>query len=206
MDKFGNAITVVKTLGIELPQHHEELADLFELFTGELRYLEVGARYGGSLFVLAQAIQPGGDLVVIDMPGGPWGRGNSEPVLEVVLGMLRVQNYNASIYWGNSTGRVAIDFVDDLLPDNDFVCLIDGDHAYEGVRADWENHGKRAKMCAFHDIANDHSPGPNPQPMGVKKFYNELIETGEITQHAELVSKNSKFGIGVVWPSHPEGV
>lgn len=45
--------------------------------------------------------------------------------------------------------------------------FIDGDHAYDGVKSDWENYGPLASVVAFHDIL----PRPDHQ---VDRLWQEL--------------------------------
>jgi hypothetical protein len=67
------------------------------------------------------------------------------------------------------------------------VVFIDADHSYDAVSRDFNNYGKNAKMCAFHDIDDYFCPG-------VKNFWDE-IKIKYINK--EFISNQSKLGIGV---------
>lgn len=56
------------------------------------------------------------------------------------------------------------------------LCFIDGNHEYSYVKRDFENLGKNATICMFHDINDQPNPlHPGCVP-GVAKFWNELKE------------------------------
>lgn len=80
------------------------------------------------------------------------------------------------------------------------LILIDGDHSYEGVKADYEISKDSCRILVFHDILNDSC-------LGVVQFWNELkrnemfnYEFHEFTEQYEDVWNNTNrtyLGIGV---------
>lgn len=75
----------------------------------------------------------------------------------------------------------------------DFV-LIDGDHSYPGVLADWEHYGPMVRpggIVCFHDIMGE--PVEN-----VPRLWHE-IKTAPGSQTVEIMGELDCRGIGVVW-------
>ena len=71
------------------------------------------------------------------------------------------------------------------------LCFIDGDHSYEWVKRDFENIGKNAKYCMFHDIQDSWI-----ENNGAERFWNEIKTTNdkEFLYHPE---GDKYFGIGI---------
>ena len=76
-----------------------------------------------------------------------------EPILRESIREIGAMGHEAHLFIGNSRAPSLVAAVQALGP-YDF-CFIDGDHSYEGVKADWENYGPHAKIVAFHDIINN---------------------------------------------------
>jgi len=58
------------------------------------------------------------------------------------------------------------------------LCFIDGIHKYSYVKRDFENIGKYANICMFHDINSIYNPlYPEHACPGVVKFWKELKKT-----------------------------
>jgi hypothetical protein len=68
--------------------------------------------------------------------------------------------------------------------------FIDGDHSYEGVKADWENYGPMCKIVGFHDIAG--------QVAGCVRFWNELKASVKY-RIEEFLAPETHMGIGIVY-------
>jgi hypothetical protein len=75
------------------------------------------------------------------------------------------------------------------------LIMIDGDHSYDAVRADFEiNRGFGHRFLALHDIANVH-----PSAIGVKKLWEELdgLKLEIIRPHIEMGLTETTMGIGI---------
>jgi predicted O-methyltransferase YrrM len=77
------------------------------------------------------------------------------------------------------------------------LLFIDGDHTYEGVKADFEKYlplVKKGGLIAFHDILD--TPEHRAQNCYVAKFWEEIKQQHE---HKEFVSQPLNWGgIGVL--------
>lgn len=81
----------------------------------------------------------------------------------------------------------------------DFV-FIDGDHGYEGVKADFYNvlpHLEKNTPVAFHDIVisqmhHDHG-------CYVGEFWRDLKKEYKATKFDEIITNDEWAGIGIVW-------
>ncbi len=135
------------------PEHQWELDALTKIsrMHGCASFLEIGSRNGISLAILARSLPPGSRIVSVDLPGGPWGKGCDGSQLKRVVADLRQAGYDAHLFLGYSADQAIVDEVWSLRPFD--LCYIDGDHTYEGVKADFENYGPMIeKVLAFDDI------------------------------------------------------
>lgn len=78
------------------------------------------------------------------------------------------------------------------------LAFIDADHSYTGVRADWENVGKYARIAMFHDINNDSCPG-------VFKLWNEIKQEGSVMEYKYHTDGLNVHGIGLIF-NRPDSV
>jgi predicted O-methyltransferase YrrM len=81
----------------------------------------------------------------------------------------------------------------------DFV-LIDGDHSYEGVKADFYNvlpYLKKGTPVAFHDIVISHFHHTHGCYVG--EFWRDLTSNYNATKFDEITTNNEWAGIGIVW-------
>lgn len=209
MTPFDEAVKAPAELGIELPQDREELRQLYELMQRErvVNMLEIGSRNGGSLSVLAQAVVEGGEIVAVDMPDGPWGHTHSWANLLRVGSWLGGIGYTGAEIKGNSQDQYTVAIAKGNMNGPIDFCFIDGDHSYEGVKADWENYGRHARICAFHDIAPNPgrcvNEGKGRGVLGVRQLWDELKAAGWPCKY-EFISDPTKYGIGVVYPKEFE--
>jgi methyltransferase family protein len=183
--------------GRRLAQHPEELGAFIGLLTSEgvCSYLEVGARYGDTFEVVMHALPVGSRGVAVDLPGGPWGLAASRHALKEVVRELNQEGYDCRIIFGNSQSPQVRHEVASHGPYD--VVLIDGDHRYESVAADWRNYGSLGRIVAFHDIAGVGRLEKRSQlPVQVDRLWNELKTSH---RHREIVAPKSIMGIGVIF-------
>ena len=202
------------------PQHKAELDTVARrvVVARDVRaYLEIGVRNGISLQIIGEAMRRGGMIVAVDLVAGPWGTPGSGESLRAVATQLREKRgHRVDLVFGDSRAaqtrdtvwrlakdcpRVARGAIPGSPPDLirgpgrpfDFV-LIDADHTYEGVSADWLFYGQMGRIVVFDDIAGDEAKG-----FGVPKLWAELkaAANGEWWTR-EYVEEGSNNGKGVL--------
>lgn len=183
-----------------LSQVDSELEGLIDILVAEkvTRFLEVGSRYGGSLWRIANALPRGSVVVSCDSGGGMGGnKPGATDSLKACIARLNEIGYHAHLVVGDSQKE---DTIRDVLRHKPFdAAFIDADHEYKGVTRDWENYGPYARIVAFHDIGWI-KPEKYLQSklVEVPKFWNE-VKQGR--RHREFIdySTGKTMGIGVVW-------
>lgn len=156
--------------------------------------LEIGTFRGGTLFVFSRLAAPDAMIISLDLPVSLRGR-----LVRVAQGplfqrftygrqsmhLLREDSHSpaSAAHVGAIRGDRPLDFL-----------FIDGDHAYEGVKADFELHSRAVRpggIVAFHDIAMK-------PPCGVPQLWAELKAK---YRHTEIVHEKGpkSMGIGVLW-------
>lgn len=167
--------------------HHEECS----------LYLEIGSKFGGSLWRAAQAMPKGSRIVSVDLPNGTKAWKESSASLVACIDELKREGYDARIIWGDSKSPDVIRKVALYGP---YHCImIDADHRLPGVTADWENYnGMSRGMVAFHDIAWHRAPEWKGVRIDVPQFWSSIKND---YRHKEIIhcptGKNN--GIGVLW-------
>jgi hypothetical protein len=152
--------------------------------------LEVGSSFGGTLKRMASVMPKGSKIVSVDLPC------DSTPKFLNPLASLKDTCFklgrlgaNIELFIGDSHDSEVVESVRAHGP-FDF-CFIDGDHSYEGVKADWENYGPMCKVVGFHDIA-----GP---VLGCTRFWRELKNDGKYRTEECISYEERKFGIGLLF-------
>lgn len=176
-------------------QDWRELLAFAHLASEHTSYLEVGARFGDSFYEVVRAMQVGSRAVAVDLPESAWGRARSLDSLKKCAKALRGMGYDVHLIIGDSRSPETIAKVEALGPFG--IGLIDGDHRYEGVKADFENYGPMCATVGFHDIVGD---GQRDRRRGlaveVPRLWAELKQGPRVWK--EFVTPGSKMGIGVL--------
>ena len=180
-------------------QDPAELATFINLLKREnvKSYLEIGSKFGGSLWQIANKVLPKGSrIVAVDLPHGDTSFKESQPHLEACVKHLQ-KDYDAHLFLGDSTDQLIVGSVSQLGPFD--ACLIDANHTEPYVRADWANYGPMARIVAFHDIGwklEDRSS--KKMPIEVPKVWAEIKDQ---FKHEEIKLCHTKRdnGFGVLW-------
>lgn len=198
--------------GRKASQHSAEIKGLTDLFAreGVRSYLEIGARHGDTFHHVMTSLPVGSVGIAVDLPGGAWGQTSSQASLIKAVEDLRRGGYRVGYVLGDSTsseawaevGQVHADLIGGEPRGFDAI-LIDGDHRYDGVSADWRIWGRSAPLVAFHDIAGEGvRQKTTGDPVEVPRLWRELKESLPLdVSKLEFVGEGSAMGIGVL--CHP---
>ena len=115
--------------------------------------LEIGTAKGGSFYIWSRYVDSLNTLVSLDLPGGQFGGGYNERQSDLF------RTFSSSINMGfvrdDSHERSTFEEIESLVGGNVDFLFIDGDHTYEGVKADFEMYGDLVRddgIIMFHDI------------------------------------------------------
>ena len=146
---------------VEVLQDEKEFAEFMEFYKqlAPKKVLEIGSFYGGTLwhFLKYSKLET---LTCIDMQIPPADERYSQMVVSRIKWPSWVGTYMPNGRFndipGNSQWESVISTAKNLHPENDIDLLhIDGDHSYQGVKADYENYKGMVRpggVIVFHDI------------------------------------------------------
>lgn len=164
--------------------------------------VEIGTANGGTLFAWCALAPPRAVIVSIDLPGGIHGGGYAY-WRSFIYRRFKQSGQLLHLIRADSHLPRTRDALQKVLPPQgiDFL-FIDGDHTYEGVKADFEMYSplvRQGGLVALHDICL-HAP---EMDCHVDKFWREVQQKYKTTEIIENVNQGG-FGIGVVYfgPEH----
>jgi cephalosporin hydroxylase len=138
--------------------------------------MEIGTLYGGTLFVITRLADSTATIVSVDMPGGKFGGGYSRlrvplyrcfPTHQQKLHLVRADSHHSDTLL--KVRQLLNGHALDLL-------FIDGDHSYEGVKADFEQYAplvRKGGVIALHDIA-ENTTNKFKKDCKVSEFWREV--------------------------------
>lgn len=190
----------MKTYLTDVSQVESELTGLIEILKREkvTRFLEVGSRFGGSLWRIATALPAGSLIVSCDSGSGMGGKKDGQMAsLENCIDDLVGLGYDARLVVGDSQLSHVVERVKIWAPFD--AVFIDADHELHGVTRDWENYGPSARIVAFHDVGWIKPDNyMNSKVVRVPELWQSLKQE---FYHEEFIdySTGRTMGIGVLW-------
>lgn len=182
-----------------MAQDEAEIAAFCDILRAEGvgSYLEIGSKFGGSLWRAATSLPPGSRIVSVDLPAGTKAWTASRKSLLACIEELSRRGYDARVIWGSSFDAEVIEQVRALGPFD--ACLIDGDHRMPGVTQDFANYGPMARIVAFHDLAWKRAPEWVGTRIDVPEFWASIKGDYDRTEELILCPTGKNNGIGVLW-------
>jgi predicted O-methyltransferase YrrM len=181
-----------------MAQDEREIEQFAELLAAEgvKRYLEIGSKFGGSLWRIGTRLTSGVHIVSVDMPYGTRLWAQSQASLKACLKALEALGHSTRLILGDSTQPETIHAVTREAPFD--AVLIDANHTLPFVRQDWANYAPLARIVAFHDINWHRAPTWVGTRIDVPEFWRE-IKGDYRTQEICLCPTGKNNGIGVLW-------
>ncbi len=163
---------------------------------GVRSYLEIGAKAGGSIQLVAAALPAGARIVAVDRPliAGDAEMAENRKQLNALFTLLEGLGFDAHLILGNSHVDDTVAWVASFAPFD--AVFIDGDHTLPGITQDWENYGPMAKIVAFHDIGHSKPFSDRPAKIRVPEFWASVKDS---YRHQEIILEERNNGIGVLW-------
>jgi predicted O-methyltransferase YrrM len=189
-------------------QKQAELAPLLALLmrVRPQRVLEIGTARGGTLWAWCRVAAPSATIVSVDLPGGPFGGTAHDGSLVRTFAGPRQK---LELLAGDSHAPGIEAEVRALLGGPVDFLFIDGDHSYDGVRADYDTYAPLVRdggLIALHDIV----PGPAEHVGEVPRFWRDLGHRDGVREIVDDIGSGGSevpgcYGIGLVTRSGPAG-
>lgn len=181
---------------IEPLQIREELRELLEeidAFEPET-VMEIGTARGGTFYLWCRLFDSASKFISVDLPGGDFGGGYPDDRIEL---FEEFSDATKVFVRGDSHAPETRSAVEAHVPDSgvDFL-FIDGDHRYDGVKADFEDYRPFLSddaIVVFHDVV----PNPYDPDVEVARFWRE-IEDQFSTEEIVASPEQEWGGFGVV--------
>lgn len=190
-------------------QQRSEIEALLERLRREppRTVLEIGSARGGTLFLFTRVAADDALLISVDLPGGSFGGDGDPATARAAAPLLRSfarGRQRIELVRGDSTSAETVQRVNRLLGGRqlDFL-LVDGDHSYEGVKADFELYAPLVRpggLVACHDIVH----GLPEYVGGVPDFWAEVKRDRVVEEYVEDWEQGG-WGIGVIVQGNPSG-
>lgn len=184
---------------IEPRQNPAEIEDLYRIVceSNPSRVLEIGTAKGGTLYLWTQAASEEAVIVSVDLPGGEFGGAYPECRIPFYQGFAKPMQ-SLHLLRCNSHEMSTAEKVKELIESNliDFL-FIDGDHTYDGVKADFHLYGPMVRpggLIAFHDIL----PRDDSPDIEVDRFWNEIKNQYETREFIGPAGTGRQIGIGLI--------
>ena len=159
--------------------------------------VEIGTATGGTLFLLCRHSAEDALVVSIDLRRGKFGNGYPHVKIPLYKSFTRNGQKMTLIRGDSHHPQTFFKAQKSLMKRSIEFLFIDGDHTYEGVKADFETYSKLVApggLIALHDIAL------HPANIGceVSRFWNEI--KGRY-RHKELIADQQQgwAGIGLLY-------
>ena len=159
--------------------------------------LEIGTANGGTLFLFSRVASEDAIIISIDLPGGKFGGGYPK-WKGILYRAFALPGQRIHLLRADSHKPETLEQVEAVLHGRkvDFL-FIDGDHAYEGVKKDFEFYSplvQKGGIIALHDICL----GPEENVGGVPEFWREVRGNYSSKEIVEDWTQGG-YGIGLLW-------
>lgn len=159
--------------------------------------LEIGTATGGTLSMFTDVASDNAEIISIDLPFGRYGAGYLKyriPLLKAFSG----PNQTMHLIRADSHDHRTIEKLKKILHGRklDFL-FIDGDHSYNGVKADFENYlpfVSNTGMVAFHDIVEN----AYDKSFGTHAFWEEIKNNYSYKEYIRDNHIKDGCGIGLI--------
>jgi predicted O-methyltransferase YrrM len=164
---------------------------------------EIGSFMGGMLFMMSRVLPDHARIFSIDWPDAPGTLGHFFPSRKYLYEGFARANQKLTVIHGDSQGPGTIAALASALDGNrlDYL-MIDADHSFEGVRADFLNYSSFVKpggLIAFHDIMGDELRTEESfrYRFGVARFWNSIRDHYEHREFIDPECYEHRLGAGI---------
>lgn len=186
----------MEALKFDPRQNIEELDWLIWRMSKARKVLEIGSRFGGTIYRIASKIPKGSLVVSVDKPADEKGQASLTRAMHAIHDEF---GHMTRLCLGNSRKPNIVSEVSAHAPYD--LIFIDGDHTIEGVTGDWMIYGKMGNHVAFHDIAWRPREDGNWKNIDVPVLW-QILKRRFPETHEEKIAPASRKGIGLLWGHH----